>query len=103
MKVWFIPNSKIDWERLNDQDVDGFGSEVADYVIPGMLTTDHPASSYGLPVLVDEDGNAYGAAEVYEGSWSGEPGEPRDTFLEARAAAAGYHLETNYGHTATTY
>lgn len=28
------------------------------------LTTDHPASSYGIPVLVDDDGNAFGPADV---------------------------------------
>lgn len=27
-------------------------------------TTDHPSSSYGLPVLVDEDGQAYGSGDV---------------------------------------
>jgi len=27
------------------------------------LTTDHPASSYGIPVLVDEQGQAYGPAD----------------------------------------
>ena len=28
------------------------------------LTTDHAASSYGQPVLVDDDGTAYGPADV---------------------------------------
>jgi hypothetical protein len=28
------------------------------------ITTDHPASSYGMPVLLDADGIAYGAADV---------------------------------------
>jgi len=32
----------------------------------GLLTCDHAASSYGLPVLVDEDGNVYGPAEAPE-------------------------------------
>lgn len=27
------------------------------------LTTNHPSSSYGIPVLVDENGNAYGPAD----------------------------------------
>ena len=29
----------------------------------GVLSTDHPASSYGLPVVVLDDGTALGAAE----------------------------------------
>jgi hypothetical protein len=33
---------------------------------PGRLTTEHAASSYGLPVVVAEDGTAYGCAEVEE-------------------------------------
>lgn len=28
------------------------------------ITTDHPASSYGQPVLVDPDGNAYGPGDI---------------------------------------
>lgn len=28
------------------------------------LTTEHAASSYGIPVLVDEEGNAYGPMDV---------------------------------------
>lgn len=28
------------------------------------LTTDHPSSSYGQPVLVDPDGIAYGPADI---------------------------------------
>jgi len=28
------------------------------------LTTDHSASSYGQPVLVDPDGNAYGPGDI---------------------------------------
>lgn len=28
------------------------------------ITTDHAASSYGQPVLVDPDGNAYGPADI---------------------------------------
>lgn len=32
------------------------------------LTTDHPASSYGIPVMVDDDGNAYGPRDVVPGT-----------------------------------
>lgn len=28
------------------------------------LTTDHPASHYGVPILVDGDGNSYGPKDV---------------------------------------
>ncbi len=28
-----------------------------------FLSTEHPTSSYGIPVLVDEEGNAYGPAD----------------------------------------
>ena len=30
----------------------------------GTLTTEHPASSHGLPVLIDADDNPRGSAEV---------------------------------------
>lgn len=36
------------------------------------LTTDHAASSYGQPVLVDEDGEAYGVADVLPNGQSAE-------------------------------
>lgn len=32
------------------------------------LTTDHPASSYGVPVMVDAQGNAYGPRDVVPGT-----------------------------------
>lgn len=32
--------------------------------VVGRLTTEHAASSYGLPVFVDEDGRAYDAIEI---------------------------------------
>ena len=28
------------------------------------LTTEHPASSYGIPVLVDDENNAYGGYDI---------------------------------------
>lgn len=34
-----------------------------EYVRSLRLTTDHPASSYGIPVLVDADGIAYGVKD----------------------------------------
>ena len=37
------------------------------------LTTDHSASSYGIPVLVDEQGEAYGACDrLPSGETAGE-------------------------------
>jgi hypothetical protein len=38
--------------------------------VPAALTTDHPASSYGIPVLV-MDGAAYGPADVVPGEGPG--------------------------------
>ena len=32
---------------------------------PGTLTTDHPASSYGQPVIVSATGQAYGPGEAH--------------------------------------
>ena len=32
------------------------------------VTTDHSASSYGIPVLVDADGIAYGPGDVQDGT-----------------------------------
>jgi hypothetical protein len=31
----------------------------------GYLTTDHPSSSYNIPVFVDDDGNAYGPGDKF--------------------------------------
>lgn len=33
-------------------------------VITGWLTTEHPASSYGKPVFVDDAGNAYDSWQI---------------------------------------
>lgn len=33
-------------------------------IVAATLTTDHPASSYGNPVLATPDGEAYGPAEA---------------------------------------
>jgi len=45
---------------------------------PGLtLTTEHGASSYGLPVLVDQEGLAHGPADGLAGSvvrsWASQP------------------------------
>ncbi len=52
-----------------------------------ILTTDHPASSYGLPVVV-RGGVAYGPAEVGPLSVIGEA----DPVLLDAARAAGYEV-----------
>lgn len=33
-------------------------------IVEAVLTTGHPASSYGIPVLATPDGDAYGPAEA---------------------------------------
>lgn len=98
MKVWFIPLSAIDYD-------DPYWHEHVDhYVEDGELTTDHPASSYGAPVIVrDSDGVAHGPGDCYGGGYAGRMKEPRNHVLEAAAAAAGWERESNYGETAETY
>lgn len=97
MKVWFIPLSGID-------PTDEFAHEHIDhYVQPGTLTAGHPASSYGLPVIVGSDGTAYGPGDVYDGDYSGAGGTPRDHALEEAAARAGYDREPTWGETDDTY
>jgi hypothetical protein len=98
LAVWFIPLSGID---PND---DAAHEHYDWYCIEGTLTTDHAASSYGLPVIVgDDDATAYGADEILDGAWSGVPGAPRDRAMEDAAARAGYVREPNYGETTTAY
>lgn len=97
MKVWFIPLSGID-------PADEYAHEHIDhYVQPGTLTTDHAESSYGQPVIVGDDGTAYGPGDVYDGHWSGDPKAPRDRALETAAAAAGFVRESNSRETEETY
>lgn len=97
MKVWFIPLDGIDPD-------DELASEHIDhYVQPGTMTTDHPASSYGQPVIVGENGAAYGPGDIYDGDWSGDMGAPRDRAMEAAAEAAGFNREPNQGETEATY
>lgn len=56
-------------------------------IITATLTADHPMSNYGLEVLVDADGNAYGSIETL--GWAIE----RATASERRALwVAGYNL-----------
>lgn len=39
-------------------------SEIDKAVVAAVLTTEHSASSHGYPVLVDGQGNVWGAADV---------------------------------------
>ena len=58
------------------------------------LTTEHAASSYGVPVLVDEDGIAYGPADIvttlaavpaqWEADWFGDDGSAPARVITAR-------------------
>ena len=53
VKIW----NRVFARKLGDVDSTAF-----------RVTTDHAASSYGIPVLVDADGNAYGPADVQDGT-----------------------------------
>lgn len=58
------------------------------------LSTEHPASSYGLPVLVDEEGNAYGQADCLPDAehiidWLCEPASTTVLVAVARDEKAG--------------
>ena len=47
------------------------------------LTCDHAASSYGIPVLVDEDGEAYGVCDhLPSGESAGELVDTAATLIE---------------------
>jgi hypothetical protein len=52
---------KVTW-RADDRDL--FGD-----VCRGVLTTDHAASSYGLPVLVRDDDTTLGPADLAGAGW----------------------------------
>lgn len=97
MKVSFIPISAID---PNDEYAD---EHIDHYVRFGELTTDHPSSSYGIPVVVAEDGTPHGPGDTYGGHWSGMVGAIRDHALEAAAAAGGWDRQPNQGETTSTY
>lgn len=97
MTVWFIPLSAID---PTDEDA---REHIDRYSQPGTMTTDHAGSSYGQPVIVGEDGTAYGPGDCLDGGWAGAPGAPRDRDLEAAASMAGWRREPNHGETETTY
>ncbi|MBA2708259.1 MAG: hypothetical protein H0U59_10710 [Gemmatimonadaceae bacterium] len=59
----------------------------------GRLTSDHAASSYGVPVYVREDGAALGAAEVGPLEMVDEVArEPTIAPVLAAARAAGYTI-----------
>lgn len=97
MHVWFIPLSGID---PNDEYAD---EHIDHYVQPGTLTAAHTASSYGLPVIIGEDGAAYGPGDIYDGGYAGESKATRNVDLEDAATRAGFVREANYGETETTY
>lgn len=97
MRVYFIPLDGIDY------DDEHWGEHVDHYAVEGEMTTDHPASSYGSPVIAGEDGTPYGPGDIYDGDWSGIPGAARDTALEQAANAAGFSRQPNYGETGKTY
>lgn len=97
MRVWFIPLTGID---PNDEHA---YEHIDHYVVEGTLTTEHPMSSYGLPVIVDEAGVAYGPGDIYDGNWSGDCRAPRNLTLEQAASRAGYRRESNASETETTY
>lgn len=93
MRVWFI--SAADAATAPDP------NDLSQYAQPGTLTTDHAASSYGQPVIVAEDGTAYGPGDVLD--YAGEPKAPRDKAIEAASEAAGFTRTRNYSETDTTY
>lgn len=49
--------------RRSMAETDNLLSDLLDSARAGVLTTAHAASSHGLPVVVDDDGTVYGAAE----------------------------------------
>ena len=61
--------------------------KIANNIIPTptiyTLTTDHAASSYRIPVLVDADGNAYGPSDTLPS------GESARSFVERIEAGKG--------------
>ncbi len=90
-------------------DTDEAWTPSLDTVREGVLTTEHAASSYGVPVLVAQDGTGLGAAEApplqiaRQTPWPEHEmdGQPEDhdkgitaehLDLIARAVAAGYRV-----------
>lgn len=47
------------------QEVTNFINLVTDEIIDLWPSTDHPDSSYGLPVWVDREGNSYGQCDLW--------------------------------------
>jgi hypothetical protein len=74
--------------------------DLLECVRTGVLTTEHAASSHGLPVVVDdESGVALGPAEVtrlaadlYDGGGTFRAATPEQIALWARASEAGYNV-----------
>lgn len=61
----------------------------------GVLTTEHAASSHGIPVVVGEDGTAYGPAEIMAALKVDEPQDLEADQVKVLKAArrAGYTLD----------
>jgi len=62
-----------------------------------MLTTNHPASHYGIPVLVDLDGATYGPADIVQ-----EPPEILALFSDRWTGADYVASEITYAYRAYT-
>jgi hypothetical protein len=58
---------------------------------PAMLTTDHAASSYGLPVVVTRDGEVLGPADLADELVIEDP------IAAGHAEAAGYRVAETRG------
>ncbi len=93
MHVCFIPADTIPADA----------ESVEHYVQDGILTTDHPASCYGQPIIVGTDAVAYGPGDCYESGYAGVAGAPRDMTLEDAAERSGWVREPNHRETDTTY
>lgn len=61
---------------------------IGDKKIKGRLTTDHAASSYGQPVFVDEDNQAYNWAEIADIITTADRSKGGQSASEAKTAAA---------------
>lgn len=67
--------------------------EIAGKVRLGTLTTEHSLSSYGLPVLIDEDDNPRGPADVDLLTDFPDDGHVAEYIKSAKAA--GYAVPAN--------
>ncbi len=69
----------------------------AEKTLHGTLTTGHAASSYGMPVVVGEDGRVYGPADLPAGDCEIQPdgtSHQHADLIEA-AVAAGFRVVPN--------